>query len=39
MIAEATTKAPKIWVPGEFDKAIAKSDSKSFWKLINTISF
>lgn len=24
MVAEATEKAPKIWVPGGFDKAISK---------------
>jgi len=34
MIAEATTKAPKIWVPGEFDKAIAKYPNSKITRKI-----
>lgn len=34
MIAEATTKAPKIWVPGGFDKAIAKYPNQKITRKI-----
>lgn len=34
MIAEATTKAPKIWVPGGFDKEIAKYPNSKITRKI-----
>jgi hypothetical protein len=34
MIAESTTKNPKIWVPGEFDKAIAKYPNRKITRKI-----
>jgi hypothetical protein len=34
MVAEATTKAPKIWVPGGFDKAIAKYPNQKITRKI-----
>ena len=34
MIAEATTKNPKIWVPGDFDKAIAKYPNRKITRKI-----
>ena len=34
MIAEATTKAPKIWVPGGFDKEIAKYPNQKITRKI-----
>ena len=34
MIAEATEKAPKIWVPGGFDKAIAKYPNSKITRKI-----
>ena len=34
MVSEATTKAPKIWVPGGFDKAIAKYPNQKITRKI-----
>ena len=34
MVSEATTKAPKIWVPGGFDKEIAKYPNQKITKKI-----
>ena len=34
MVAEATTKAPKIWVPGGFDKEIAKYPNSKITRKI-----
>lgn len=34
MVAEATEKAPKIWVPGGFDKAIAKYPNQKITRKI-----
>ena len=34
MVSEATTKAPKIWVPGGFDKAIAKYPNSKITRKI-----
>lgn len=34
MIAEATTKAPKIWVPGGFDKEISKYPNRKITREI-----
>jgi len=34
MVSEATTKAPKIWVPGGFDKAISKYPNSKITRKI-----